>query len=98
MIVVHARARRRSTVVSPQTTSTRCTRGAELARWSASADGFGVAAAMRDVARRRRRGALGGSALPATTGVNGVAHRPDRVWWTELPNGSESSSITDGGM
>ena len=25
-------------------------------------------------------------------------HGADRVWWTELPNGSPSSSITDGGM
>jgi len=26
------------------------------------------------------------------------AHRPERVWCTELPNGSDTSSITDGGM
>ena len=52
------------TVVSPHTTSTRCDRAAELRAERVGASGFGVAAAVRNVLRRRRRGASLPSALP----------------------------------
>jgi hypothetical protein len=37
-------------------------------------------------------------ARPCIDDLEFFGHGADRVWWTELPNGSASSSMTDGGM
>ena len=54
------------------------------------------AAAMRDRLGRAWRLAL--CRAPGDDGLERGAHSPDLVWGTELPKGSESSSIIDGGM
>src|SRR5215472_439861 len=61
------------------------------------------AAAVRDVLGRdgrgcRRAGTARVHDACRTRSVERGAHTPDRVWLTELPNGSESSSIVGGGM
>src|SRR6476620_222591 len=58
----------------------------------------GRAAAVRYRARRAGAGGVGRQRTPRDDGGETVAHRPERVWWMELPNGSEISSMADGGM
>ncbi len=102
-----ARSRRRRSratiaVVSPHTTALR--RIASPKRVRSAADGGILRAAAvgdvlgRDRCRCRRAGTARVHDACRTRCVERRAHTPDRVWLTELPKGSESSSIAGGGM
>ena len=56
---------------------------------------IGFATPVREILLRYRLAA--GGARPGSYDLES-AHSPDLVWFTEFPNGSPSSSITDGGM
>ncbi len=57
-----------------------------------------LAAGERHLARGDGGRRVGAECASRHDGSEWCAHRPDRVWWTEFPNGSDSSSMTDGGM